>query len=451
MNVLPLLRVAARLLDLHDAERAPGNAPQFVQEERRGLRDGLYLDLASAALDALRKHAHDSGNAFLGYEALRFAINEVHPNVGSEDLRYVLNVLSRPSELWTIDRSDAVSRLTSDKASALIEKTNYAEDYRLTPTGRMAISAAATIQDFSYVEGDALKLLRSVEAGDFSMVPLFCDALLDTIRYESINLRLVIERGLLGDKANLYRERLPRYRQVVGQTAELLKQADIRLGMLRASSSDDLDSTLQVDVHDLESRIVEVWQALQSFGRELGELTALAAKQRGSVVPPPDFLAVALSVVRCPMNQTQMGHLLRKFGPVALTQPYPSCRDVQGKIRVSTGLDEQNLQFVTAGAEPLTRRQRLLFLEEHGSAILEFLSAGPLPLSVAVARGWCRISGELALSDLIGFYFAPWLVTGERLLAVQVPEHLTTPGTGNAGELVVSDIELRLLTEGAVL
>ena len=449
MNVLPLLRVAARLLDLHDAERTPGNAPQFVQEERRGLRDGLYLDLASAALDALRKHAHDSGNAFLGFDALRFAVAEVHADVGSDDLRYVLNVLSRPSELWTIDRCEAGSRLTSDKASALIEKTHYAEDYRLTPTGRTAISAAATIQDFSYVEGDALKLLRSIEAGDFAMVPLFCDALLDTIRYESINLRLVIEKGLLGDKTGLYRERLPRYRQVVSQTAELLKQADLRLGSLRATSSDELDSTLQFDIHDLEPRVVGVWQALQSFGRELGELTTLAANQRGSVVPPPDFLEAALSAVRCPMPEKQMGRLLRKFGPVALAQPYPSCRDVQGKIRVAADRGDQILQFVTAGAEPLTRRERLLFLEEHGAAILEFLSAGPLPLSVAVARGWCRISGQSALSDLIGFYFAPWLVTGERLVAVQVPERLATPTSGNAGELVMSDLELRLMTEGA--
>lgn len=451
MNVLPLLRVAARLLDLHDAEREPGNAPQFVQEERRGRQDGLYLDLASCALDALRKHAHDSGNAFLGFDALRFAVAEAHPEVASDDLRYVLNVLARPSELWTLDRSGGASRLTSDKASALIEKTHYAEDYRLTPTGRMAISAAASIQDFSYVEGDALKLLRSIEAGDFAMVPLFCDALLDTIRYESINLRLVIEKGLVGDKANFYRERLPRYRQVVSQTSELLKQADSRLSTLRSSSSDEMDSTLSVDIHDLEPRVVGVWQALQSFGRELGELTTLAANQRGSVVPPPDFLAAALSAVRCPMTEAQMMRLLRTFGAVALAQPYPSCRDVQGKIHVAVDRGDQVLQFVTAGAEPLARRERLLFLEEHGAAILEFLSSGPLPLSVAVEKGWCRISGEFALSDLIGFYFSPWLVTGERLVQVQVPDRLAQPDSEHAGHLVMSDLELRLMAEGAAL
>lgn len=35
MNCLSLLKISARLLD-HDAERVSGNAPQFVQEERRG-------------------------------------------------------------------------------------------------------------------------------------------------------------------------------------------------------------------------------------------------------------------------------------------------------------------------------------------------------------------------------------------------------------------------------
>lgn len=101
MNCLPLLRVSARLLDLHDSQRAPGNSPVYTQEERPGRPDGRYLDLACLVLDALRDFAHESGNAFTGFDALFLTVREHFADVDPDDLRYVLNVLSaRRSHRW---------------------------------------------------------------------------------------------------------------------------------------------------------------------------------------------------------------------------------------------------------------------------------------------------------------------------------------------------------------
>jgi hypothetical protein len=160
MDCLSLLRISARLLDLHDAERAVGNSPAFSTEERRGLRDGRYLDIAGTVLDALRANAHGSGNAFVGFDALLIGLREEIPDLDADDLRYVLNVLSRPTELWAIDRQADGVKLVSDKASALVERTFFAEDYRLAPAGRAAIAVAANIQSFAYAEGDVLKSSR---------------------------------------------------------------------------------------------------------------------------------------------------------------------------------------------------------------------------------------------------------------------------------------------------
>jgi hypothetical protein len=181
MNCLPLLRLSARLIDLHDSKREPGNPPDYTQEERIGWGDGRYLDLAAIVLDALRGFGHESGNEFIGFDALLISVRETAPKVDPEDLRYVLNVLARPTELWAIDRSDGKADLISDKQTNLVERTYYADDYRLTVTGRDAISVSANITDFAYAEGDALKLLRAIESGDFDVVPSFSDGLLDTL------------------------------------------------------------------------------------------------------------------------------------------------------------------------------------------------------------------------------------------------------------------------------
>jgi hypothetical protein len=251
MDCLPLLRISARLLDLHDAERAPGNSSVFSQEERRGRRDGLYLDLAAAVLEVLRGYAHKSGNAFLAFDALLIDVKAIIPNVQPEDLRYVLNVMSRPTELWAMSREQDIPKLVSDKASELVEKTFFAEDYRLAPAGRAAIAVAANIQSFAYAEGDVLKLLRAIESGDFTRVPTFCSAILDSIRYESVDLRQVIERGFVDRQSTIYKEQLPRYRQVITQSSELLRQADARLKAWRSPGNDALDESIEVDLYDL--------------------------------------------------------------------------------------------------------------------------------------------------------------------------------------------------------
>lgn len=102
MNCLPLLRVSARLLDLHDSQRVPGNSPVYTQEDRPGRPDGRYLDLACLVLDALRDFAHESGNAFTGFDALLITVREHFADADPDDLRYVLNVLARPTELWVL-------------------------------------------------------------------------------------------------------------------------------------------------------------------------------------------------------------------------------------------------------------------------------------------------------------------------------------------------------------
>lgn len=450
MDCLALLRISARLLDLHDAERVRGNSAAFSQEERRGFRDGIYLDLAAAVLEILRAYAHKSGNAFLGFDALFIDVRATRPDVQPEDLRYVLNVMSRPTELWAISREQDIPKLVSDKASALVEKTFFAEDYRLAPAGRAAIAVAANIQSFAYAEGDVLKLLRAIESGDFTRVPTFCSAILDSIRYESVDLRQVIERGFVDRQSVIYKDQLPRYRQVIKQSSELLRQADARLKAWRATGNDALDESIEVDLHDLEQHLLQVYRALEAFGRELAELTALAAQRRVSVVAAPDFLKAALQLVKTPASTSQINYIVRQFGPLALDIAYPSPVDAIGKVRIEVPRNVQSGSFNTDGAETISRDNRLEFLAEFGAAMRDRLLQSPLPLSEALDNGWCRVDGSATLIELMGVYVAPWALGEDLQIEIRVPaDMIAHPGIG-LGEIFLSNLELAIQDAGAV-
>lgn len=442
MECLPLLRICARLVDLHDAERLPGNSPIFVQEDRRGLRDGRYLDLAAGVLDALRVNAHSSGNAFIGFDALLIAVKERRSDVDPEDLRYVLNVLSRPTEFWITDRQSDIPRLISDKASELVEKTYFAEDYRLAPSGRAAVAVAANIQGFAYAEGDVLKLLRAIEAGDFASVPVFCATILDSIRYESVDLRQVIERGFVDHYSAVYKDQLPRYRQVIRQSSDLLRQADAKLKAWRSPENDDLDETIDIDLYELEQHLLQVYQALEAFGRELSDLASLAAQRRVSVVAPPNFLAAALQLVKQPPSKDQLSYLFRQFGPLSLDGLFPSPMDVLGKVRIPAVRAVQTNQFDTAGAASLKNNIRAVFLEEFGPEIRARLLQGPLSLAESIEQGWCQLDGAPVLEELVGVYVSPWTLDTDSPLQIRIPIELLDHGHAALGDVVCHDLEL---------
>lgn len=445
MNCLPLLRVCARLLDLHDSERLPGNSAVYTQEERRGGRNGIYLDLASLALDSLRNFAHESGNAFVGFDALFISVRERARDADPEELRYVLNVLARPTELWTIERTDEPPALVSDKQTNLVERTHYADDYRLTAVGRAAVSIASNIAGFVYAEGDALKLLRAIEAGDFAVVPAFCDGLLDTIRYTSVGLRQEIERGHVDRESDVFKVKMPRFRDVIEKTSELLRQAGARLRAWQSSDDDALADKQAVDIFELEQHVVLVYQALESFGRDLSDLTKIAAQRRGSAVESLDFLEVALSLVRRPPTERQLAALFRQFGPLRQQRLYVSPEDVAGKVRVPVERPPQVHGMDMAVQEGSAPDARLTFLAGYGDAIRQRLAAGPLPLSEALGSGWCVLDGHSRLSELLGVYVAPWVLTQEERIVVRMPRLLAQASTPSVGELVFSDLEIARL------
>jgi len=62
------------------------------------------------------------------------------PDAAADDVAYVLNVLLRPTELYYVERESgslATARHSEKRKTAIVDKTDYADEYRLSPTGRM--------------------------------------------------------------------------------------------------------------------------------------------------------------------------------------------------------------------------------------------------------------------------------------------------------------------------
>ena len=122
--------------------------------------------------------------------------------------------------------------------SAMTAFCGMAANFTQMLIGRAAVSIASNIAGFVYAEGDALKLLRAIEAGDFGVVPAFCEGLMDTIRYTSVDLRQEIERGHVDRESEVFKVKMPRFRSVIEKTSELLRQGEAKLRAWRAADDE---------------------------------------------------------------------------------------------------------------------------------------------------------------------------------------------------------------------
>ncbi len=94
IDLSPLLKVSARLLDLHDSSRGPGAPTQYQSEERPGLKDGRYVAIASEVLTALQDSGKRSGDEYASLDFVVLQVRETLDWAHELDVEFVLNVLS---------------------------------------------------------------------------------------------------------------------------------------------------------------------------------------------------------------------------------------------------------------------------------------------------------------------------------------------------------------------
>lgn len=454
MEWIPLLAATLRLIDLHDSDRAYGSPPNFTRETRTGNADGIYLDIAFQLIHRLKHQDQSANQDYLPFGVILNAIKEDRPDVAETDVQYVLNVLRRPSELFYITSVAGlpVKVCHSEKReTALIEKTDYADEYRLSSSGRRLLSLANVARDATYLRGDAYNLLHAIDFNDFPKILTFSDGIIAQLRNEILEVRSALERVGRTESIDKYLDRLDQYRKVIEETVDIAKQAEARL-----EKSDTLEAferwqeiaDLDITFEHLRYQINHVRQVLLIFSRLLSELVSLALQGTRSAVPAPSFIGAAEHFVRLPLAPEQEEAILAQWGATNLVTPFHSVLDGLGVVKLRTQTASLSpMTFTDETVEPVSQLGKARFLDRYGKDIAAALKTGPLRLSDAIERGWFLVDEEMMLGDLVGVFVAPGSIPVDSSIMISVSPSL---GTKNAGgdEFLFTDIEIAAVEEG---
>ena len=307
VDLSPLLKVSARLLDLHDSNRGPGSPTQYQLEERPGLKDGRYVAIAGEVLIALQESGKQFGDE---YASLDFVVLQVRTALDwthEMDIEYVLNVLSRPTELRLQQADEDSTHVIGDKDTNLVEKAAHVSEFRLSRLGRKALAMAADNLDLAYIEGDITKLLRALETGRLEQAMRFLDRLIDQLRTEQLELISVMERSAGGRRVlGALFDDIEAFEATMRRAAEMVHKAQAQISVLvKDEGPKNVDQDVPLGL--VKDRVRELQRGIVGYSRCLSELATMSLGASSTSVPPPAFAELALRMVVSPPQQDPVG------------------------------------------------------------------------------------------------------------------------------------------------
>lgn len=392
VDLSPLLKVSARLLDLHDSNRGPGAPTQYQIEERPGLKDGRYVAIAGEVLFALQESGKRFGDEYVSLDFVVLQVREGLNWANEMDVEYVLNVLSRPTELKLQQTDEDSTHVIGDKDTNLVDKAAHLSEYRLSRLGRKALAMAADNLDLAYIEGDITKLLRALETGRLEQAMRFLDRLIDQLRTEQLELISVMERGAGRRRARgaLFGD-IEAFEGTMRRAAELVHKAQAQISLLsRDEDSKNVDQDVPLGL--VKDRVRELQRGIVGYSRCLSELATMSLGATSTSVPPPAFAELALRMVVAPPSKVQSDFLLSRMGPAFPHAIHPTGTDWRHtiKAKVAKVAEMANMDLGNFNLPPEDR-----FLEWMGrnqAAFNQALSQGELTIADAIQR-WAAEDG----------------------------------------------------------
>ena len=178
--------------------------PRVSLEQRTGHQDGYWLSIACQLLEYLLEEDYQTNGQFTPRSRCLNHLRELIPQLTADDLSYVINMLSTPSELYFNQRTASEERRTaSTKQTALLEKQSKIGHVRLSQAGRQSVTLSRQVDDILYSEHDAAKIMSAIARGDFDRIPPICDAILLSIRGLTREIRRIRENPALEGQAGL--------------------------------------------------------------------------------------------------------------------------------------------------------------------------------------------------------------------------------------------------------
>jgi hypothetical protein len=450
---IQLITAVARFIDLHDSRRDYGKQADFVTEKRTGKDDGQYLAIGIAIVARLYLLDQTSSHDYLHFDVIFNAALEDCPEIAEIDVQYVLNVLRRPAEIWYLARDDESQpkTLRSEKrGTAIIEKTDYADEYRLTSTGRSFIGLSNAVKDSLYIRGDAYNLLDAVQNSDFAKMSMFADEIIRELREEILDVRSALERRGRSEAMNKYISNFDRYRKVIEDTLSIIGQAEHEIDS-PATLDEFIKWTDNPDNHasdlifdSLSNQVDRVRQVLEVFNRVVQELVSASLSNDRTATPPPAFLELALHQVKNPLKPDVQDFLLRQWGALELQTPFYSPLDGANTVKIKTIAETPPTQcFAHEGYELISHVGNLEFITRYGVDLANALHSAPVRLSDAITKGWCWLDKGTVLGDLIGVFSAPESLPIKESIQISLT-HSIQESDVKDGVLFYTDLEISI-------
>ncbi|MGQ4877176.1 hypothetical protein ACOJCM_01215 [Billgrantia sp. LNSP4103-1] len=412
-----LLIATTRLIDLHDSAHEPGSPfVQVSQEQRRGLRDGYWLDLGCLLLDYLLDEDFATNSAFVSQSRCLNHLREVYPQLPHDDLSFVINLLSTPSEIHfrqvapSPDASETGDNRArrSTKRTALIEKQGQTGQVRLTPSGRQAVTLASQVEDLLYSEYDAAKILAALARGDFARIPDITNQILLAIRALTQELRRVRENPTREGKLAALLDNERHYHNALTNIQQTLLDARAQLATPRLMERFESWRETQEEEWDLRvlsSALGRVLNAIENLSRRLSELLADIAEGRIQAMGVMDFQAMARQLLEAPPAAALRDAVVARMMPLHVQAAFPRLAPLVPLLE-SRRAEASATALVFDEASDAAPQDPLLarFLEARGPALRQRIRRAPLSLPEALAEGWHRFEEGDCLAQLLNTF-----------------------------------------------
>ena len=431
IDLSPLLKASARLLDLHDSRRSPGESTQYQSEERSGHGDGRYFAIASTVLSVLQDYGKRSGDEFSSSAAISQAVQEHLAWANGTEIEYTLNVLSRPSELkllHTDGDGGSDSHVIGDKETNLIDKAAHISEFRLSKIGKTALVMAMDNMDIAYIEGDVIKLTRALESGRLTQALGFVDRLIDQLRSEHLALITLIERTSGGRRARPETiDDLESYAATMSRAVELVNTAQSRVDDLVRGEMPLPDD---VPLGLIRERVLELSRGIVRYARDVALLAIQTLSATWTNVKAPSFSDLALRWVKTSPTKTQLDTILGVLGPAFPFVMTPLGTDYAGIVKVQANKQQRAAQVDLGEFELPVEHQFIEWLRRNQAMLDGNIQNAGLSVHDAIEQGLADLDGNNALGCLVAALTSPEEWVGEGVQAKLNTELRisTTPG-----------------------
>lgn len=399
-----LLSATLRLVDLHDSsrERCPEHT-RVSQESRTGHSDGYWLDIACQLLEYLLEEDHQTNGQFIPQSRCLNHLRVMIPELSTNDLNYVVNMLSTPSELFFSRTAEKKRQTASTKQTALVEKQSKIGHVRLSQAGRQSVTLARQVDDILYSEHDAAKIMSAIARSDFDRIPPLCDAILLSIRGLTREIRRIRENPALEGKLNSFRDNRKHYQSAVRNIQVTV--FDCQKQFLRQDVRQRFDHWAQQqddpwDWQVLNRPLIRILSALENLNRRLSDLLRDIAEGRIQSLGIVDFNKAALNLAWQSPDIELMSSVFQQIAPVDIAVSLPAPGDYQNLLDNQRADNSGTSLIYDDGGDDIPESLKLKrFLRHHGQQMRERLQQGPLSLSEAIANGWHQFADSAQMSE----------------------------------------------------